>query len=259
MAKYIKKLSGAHPDAIATAMQTVHLTQSTIKQLKELSDLVSKAPISSDERRTPDKDFLQYILPRLEKVMREHRTNPGGLLVDPVHLIELDLNEATLNDLVDLHTRLSTSESSLKTQLLFIRYQRGCIYRKAHEFLADFDDFKAWLLENFAMSYGTASAYISVAILLESYPMLMKAELSFEQLRRHGKRIKAYFEANPEFGMDESCDITVGNNTVTVRQEYAEEIRDSAPQHADFELFTHVEEKETDFPHFAVLTDETQD
>ena len=190
--------------------------------------------------------------------MREHRTNPSGLLVDPVHLIELDLNGATLNDLVDFHTRLSISESSLKTQLLFIRYQKGCIYRKAHEFLADFDEFKVWLLENFAMSYGSASAHMSVATLLESYPMLMKAELSFEQLRRHGTRIKAYFEANPDFGMDESCDVTVGKATVTVRQEYAKEIRDKAPQHADFELFIPLEEKETDFPHFAVLTDETQ-
>ena len=255
MARYIRKLAGASPDAIATAMKAVHLSKETICELKELSEVISKAPKQTEKKRTPEKDFIELIVPELERVMRNHKRNPRGYSVKPVQLTDLSLENASLEDLVAIHAEVFANEISLKAQLLFVRYQRGLIYKKAHELITDFEEFKEWIFSNFTISYGTATAYISVACLIANFPVLMKCSLSFEQLRRHGGRIRSYLEAHPGFGMNESCDVAFGATVIPIVVDpYSPTIADRAPQHPDFELFAAEDEKEEDFPSFGELT-----
>ena len=67
--KYPKKLAAVSPDAIATALRACPLDRTTIRKLKDLSELVAKAPkdrhlLHGGHQKN---DFLQIVLPNWKK------------------------------------------------------------------------------------------------------------------------------------------------------------------------------------------------
>ena len=102
----------------------------------------------------------------------------------------------------------------LKTRILYVRYQTGLLYKRAHQLITDFDDLKQWLMDNFVVSYSTVTAYMSVTSIIQEYPLLTKCELSFGQLRRHKVKLYEYFKTHPRF--DEQCDIVQGNSVISI-------------------------------------------
>ena len=113
---------------------------------------------------------------------------------------------------------------------------------------------KLFFLEKFEITYKTATAYLSVAALIDKYPLLLKSGLTFDQLRRHGNRMTTYFNTYPDFGLDETITATdgAGQSTITTNPN-AVQVPDVAPQHADFEHIITTEEQEEDFPFFNEL------
>ena len=85
--------------------------------------------------------------------------------------------------------------------------------------------------------------------------MLMKSQLTFEQLRRHGTRLRAYLQSHPDSGLDETCDITYRQTTTSIRvNPYSPSIPDRAAEDPDFELAIDSNESEENFPFFEELT-----
>lgn len=257
--KYITKLGKASPDAIQTAMRTSPLSAQTIRELKMLSEAVVKAPPTTEgckRRRTPEVDFTQLIVPMLDRVVQQHGENPQGLRVDAIEGFHLeDVSQWELVQLIQYHATLVSQEASLKTRILLVRYQRGLIYLRAHHLINNFRELRTWFDNNFYISYKTATAYMSVASLLRRYPIILKCGLSFEQVRRHNKRLNNYFEKHQGEGVDESCDVSDGVNQATIQHTPDfPVVPDRATLDADFEM-AYDEENENDFPNFTELTE----
>ena len=218
MAQYIKKLSGFSPDAISTAIRANPLSRETIQQLKNLSEMVAKAPKPAGrDQRTAAGDFLEFIVPKLESIAQQQRQNPQGHRVATVaNLAMTDTSTSELDDLLTIHRNLCAQEASFKTRILLVRIQRGLVYLRAHQLITDIEELQQWLSTNFAISYATATSYMSVTNLVKRFPGLVKCGLTFEQIRRHNKRLHTYFESHPEDGWNEACDITDSQSTVTV-------------------------------------------
>lgn len=253
-AKYLKKIASAHPDAIETAIQSVELSASTIHDLKVLSEVIAKAPKDTmTSKRTPAGDFIKYIIPKLEQAIEGHTNHPEGIRLSLLDLEDPDIQNSTLGELINIHRRLMVCEKDLKTRILVVRYQRGLLYKRAHQLITDFEQLKQWLMDNFTVSYSTVTAYMSVASIIQEFPLLLKCDLSFEQLRRHKARLYQYFETHP--GFDEQCDIVQGANVISVLADpYVVRVTDSASKDADFESTIVEDEKPADFPFFDDLT-----
>ena len=50
----------------------------------------------------------------------------------------------------------------------------------------------------------------------KTYPLLLKADLSFDQLRQHHNRLWSYLKAHTDFGLDESIVVTDRENEALV-------------------------------------------
>ena len=127
------------------------------------------------------------------------------------------------------------------------------IFKKDHDLITEYEEFKESIFNTFTrpISYGTATAYISVACLIANFPALMKCSLSFEQLRSQGIRIHSCLEAHPEFEINESCDMAFNTTVMSIAADlYAPLISYRAPQHAYFQLIVAEDEQEEDFPCF---------
>ena len=253
--KYLKKLATATPDAIATALRACPLDRATIGKLKDLSELIAKAPKeTSASRRTPENDFLQIVLPKLEEMLAKHQENPTDVLLGSVSFDYQDVMSLDLEQLAGHHGLLMTQEKSLKTRMLFMRYQRGLIYIRAHHLIDSFEELKEWLINECGISYTTSTAYMSVASLIKTYPLLLKADLSFDQLRRHHNRLRSYLKAHPDFGLDESIVVTDGESEALVETNPNQTVvPDKAPRDADFEYVILEDEEEENFPCYEEL------
>ena len=257
MAKYIAKLGKMNPDAIQTAMESAPLSAVTIQELKVLSEAVRKAPKSTArDRRTPETDFLQFVVPLIERVINENRGNPQGLRIDAISGINVvDVSKYTIEQLREYHSTLVAQESSLKTRLLIIRLQRGLVYLRLHELMSEFDDVQGWISEHYHITYGTATAYMSVAALIKRYPILLKCGLSFEQIRRHNKRLSKFLSSQLEDDVCGVCDISDGGKVTAAVQTdpHIVQVPDCASKDADFELVQEDDRQADEFPFFEDL------
>ena len=254
--KAILKLRVVAPDAIQTALKMNPLSASTIRELEALARCVEKAPevTQRHQRRTLENDFLELIVPILERTLTEHQNNPRGFMVNKIEGFSIsDVSNSTLDELLHLHEHLTSQENSLKVRILLVRYQRGMIYQRAHRLITKFDDLCAWFSSNFNITYSTATSYMSIASLLSRHPILLKTGLSFEQLRRHNKRLIKYL--SDKEAVDEQVDISDGTHTAAIEGDaMAYEVPDCGALDADFELVKSDERGEDDFPFFAGLT-----
>ena len=259
-AKYIRRLRNVNPDAIQTAIRANPLSDTTVRELKVLAESVVKAPSEKKrhERRTAEGDFNDLIVPLLERVIQENAGNPQGVRVDIVEGFNLfDVSECQLVELIQHHTSLVSQETSLKVRILCVRFQRGAIYRRAHQLITNFEELQDWLFRNFSITYATATAYMSVTSLMERYPILLKSGLSFEQLRRHNRRLWKYL--SQQTGVDETCDISDGVSTAAVQNDpFAVHVPDCAIGDVDFELVRNDERQEDAFEFFVDLTEESR-
>ena len=57
-------------------MKAVPLLNETVFQLKELSEVVVKAPKYEEKKKTPGKDLSHLKVPELERVMKSQKNNP---------------------------------------------------------------------------------------------------------------------------------------------------------------------------------------
>lgn len=252
--KYIKKLSSAQPDAIATVLRANPLTPEMVTKLKELSEAVTKAPKAGDERRTPENDFLTIVVPLLENMMEEHAVNPTDVVLKPSYFQYGDIYGMNLEALAGHHGLLMKEECSLKTRMLFLRYQRGLIYMRAHELISDFVKLKNWLFDQFSITYTTATAYMSVASLITQFPLLLKSGLTYDQMRRHLTRIRTYCD-NSSMSFSEACTVTDGANEATIEANpCVVHVKDHASRDADFEYVVINDEREEQFACFENLT-----
>lgn len=251
MTQYLKKLAAVSPDALETALRVCPLSKETREQLKALSEIVVKASPTKTAKRTPGDDFLKYIVPKIEKAVKEYQEKKRGFRLPDLKLELPDFINTDLENLVTVHEQLMQQELSLSTRLLYIRFQRGLLYKEAHKHMTDLEQFRNWLKEKFELSYSSVTAYIHVAELLKRYPMLFVCGLTFEQIRRHSTRIRSFCESCSDFSMDEPCDISDDVDVVSITAEPSEiKVPDMAPKDPDFEFFTDAEKTEDDFPFF---------
>ena len=256
---YLKKLAAAQPDAIAPALKASPLSSDCITELKILSGLVTKAPKDNAAvRRSPGTDFIELIIPMLEATYDEHARNPCDLVLGDVSFEYWAVDSLDLDELIGHHGLLKQQEGVLKTRILMIRYQRGLIYTRTHELIPDFNQLRDWFMEHFLITYTTATAYMSVTSLITRFPLLLKAGLTFNQLRRHLNRIDTYLVAHPR--LEEACTVTDGSVDAEIQPDSSTVIlRDHAAKDADFELVSGLEEKEEDFPCFEKLTNQSDE
>ena len=260
MAAYITKLASVGANAIQTALRQHPLSPECQRELATLAQAVEKAPkVQRDvKRRTPESDFHEHVLPKLKRVMEEHRRNPSDCVLQEVDLFFEDVKFCTKQELVARHRVLIEGEDSLKLSILLVRYQRGLVYLRAHELIPDFEELKDWLFKEFTIAYSTATAYMSVTKLLQNYPILLKAGLSFEQLRRHAKYIRA-FAKKEGCELSETCVIMTsgGQEVGTIAVSVSEvQVRDAAYHDADFEYHQGADEQQSSFPCFEALVAE---
>ena len=151
---------------------------------------------------------------------------------------------------------MMTQEKSLKARMLMVRYQRGLIYLRAHDLEKDFDKLDTWLFDNFQVKYRTATAYMAVSQLINKFPLLIRAGLTFDQMRRHLTRIEKYCETH--LGFDETCCVVADASEATIEPDpSAVTVCDYASLDADFEFVVNSEDKEETFACFEKLTNPT--
>ena len=93
---------------------------------------------------------------------------------------------------------------------------------------------------------------MSMANLVKRCAVLIKYGFTFEQTRRHNKRLLTYFESHPGDGWSEVCDITDDQSTAPVPLDpEAPQLTDCGATDQDFE-FSY--EEQDNYPFFSGLT-----
>ena len=83
-----------------------------------------------------------------------------------------DPSKMTLPEIETTMKEMMTLEDGMETSLLICRYYRGLLFIAANRHISGKEEFKRWLFDNFMIAYSTARRYISVTLLLKSFPML---------------------------------------------------------------------------------------
>ena len=139
-----------------------------------------------------DEIFSENILPVIRKNMEEIEEKQRVLdftwQIDFTH--DADFDKMSMPDLIKAHCEIQAKEKMATRIKLVLQYQRGMLYISAKRTGVDFE-------KNLDMAYSTARRYMTLAVMIKTWPMLLVCNLSFAQITKHKNRLCEALKKEP--------------------------------------------------------------
>ena len=203
MASNIKAIAKFSEDAIYQAIERTNVDEETINSiLKPVADALlskPKAEKSSSSKGRPkymaDEDiFEQRVIPQINQRLIKYEAE--SLTTEIILKVTLDFKtnfrDMSMEQMVLNHGKIIQQEGVIQDMDLMLKYYRGLLYCVAYRQKLAEENCRDWFREKFGVVYETALRYMTVALLLKKWPVLLVCDLSYAQLLKHNKRLQSY-------------------------------------------------------------------
>jgi hypothetical protein len=198
----IKELSSYSEEAM---YQAGNRTSTDIKSVNEQIRPILKAlrevksgPRTQKQKTTArmpsaDEMFCENILPAIRKKMEEIDEKQ----LEEVYTLQIDFEhnanfeKMSMPDLINAHREILGKENMATKIKLVLQYQRGMLYISAAKKEMNFE-------RDLNVPYSTARRYMTLAIMIKTWPMLLVCDLSFSQLTKHKNRLQEALKKEPK-------------------------------------------------------------
>lgn len=193
MAESLKKLSAFSTDALHMAIKEGHLSDNTLTELHNLAEIMEK-PESPGIRKVckivSKEELFQKMKISVEEKARTFEQRGGDYILRETLCTPINPFEMDLAQLAKHHRTILDHEDSVKVELLIVRYFRGFLYIGAKHHFHDVEAFRRWLFEECKVSLKTAYRYITLTLIVKTFPMLLIAGLCFSEIVENSKFMK---------------------------------------------------------------------
>ena len=203
MASNIKAIAKFSEDAIYQAIERMNADEKTISSiLKPIADALLSAPkaekssnLKGQPKHMSDEDiFEQRVIPQINRRLLKYEAE--SLTTEIIMEVNLDFEtnfrDMSMEQMVLNHAKIVQQEGVVQDVDLVLKYHRGLLYCVAYGQKPAEENCRNWFREKFGVVYQTALRYMSVALLLKKWPVLLVCELSYAQLLKHNKRLQSY-------------------------------------------------------------------
>jgi len=219
----IKSIAKSPPEAILQAIKRTGVKEDDVKALlapvkKALEETkVTKRPPKKQQkptRLTDEQKFKERVLPAIYKGIENYE---NAIMNWTVNVNDLNVNfkeqdEATLKQ---THQNIIKTEENIANNDLIIKFYRGAfyyyIYHGRDKNVRAFEIFE----DIFRTPYRTVQKYITFAMLISRYPVLLVCGLSFSIILLHNKRLSLFLESEQNDDLNaklkEAVEVRIGS------------------------------------------------
>ena len=256
MVEAIKKLGSFSVDALYNELSHRPLSDTTLQELTQLASRMTKPVVAKSvtmQRDISDKEAFEKIVKDILIDVGIFQSENKDLVLQDITAMK-DPFKLSLAEMVVIHREVSLLETSLEKALLLVKYFRGFLYIAAHKYFDEHVKFKEWLFNNFKISYRTARRYMTISLLLKSFPMLLVCNISFCTLQKYNKMLREYFKGNEK--MQESLTVlnSEGDLICYIEQKNNSFLPEGIPFTPEFHYKDPTELSDTDLTAFRRLT-----